>query len=75
MNSTVSPYEDLASAIILQAVKDYWCALESLVEYPNDRRSLSVKQEVEQFFRSDWFGILTKLDSEMLISKLCKEVA
>ena len=75
MISTVSPYEDLASAIILQAVKDYRGALESLRVYPNDSKALSVKQEVEQFFRSEWFEALTNVDPEMLISRLCKEVA
>jgi len=62
MNSTVSPYEDLASAIILRAVKDY-------------RRSYNSREleDIEGFFRSDWFGVLTNIDGEMLIRRLREE--
>ena len=35
MNSTVSPYENLANAIILQAVKDYRQALRFLKRHPH----------------------------------------
>jgi len=31
--------------------------------------------DIECFFRSVWFGVLTKLDPEVLIRKLRKEVA
>jgi hypothetical protein len=37
--------------------------------------ALSAKQEVERFFRSDWFEVLTNIDPEMLIRKLNAEVA
>lgn len=62
MNSTISPYEDLANAIILRAVKDY-------------RRSYNSREleDIERFFRSDWFGVLTNIDGEMLIRRLREE--
>ena len=60
----VNPFEELAQAIILQAVKDY-----RLHDDETERDS------IEQFFRSRWFGILTNIDPEMLISKLRKEKA
>ena len=75
MNSIDSPYENLANAIVLQAVKDYRQALKRLKVYPNDSKALSEKREVEQFFRSEWFEALTNVDPGMLISRLCKEVA
>lgn len=58
----MDPYENLAQAIILQAVKDY--------RLTDDKSEL---QEIERFFRSGWFGVLSKVDPEYLIKKLRKE--
>lgn len=58
----MDPYEELANAIVLQAVKDYRNA-----ELQQDRN------EIERFFRSDWFGVLTAIDPEALIHKLKEE--
>ena len=62
----MNPYEELANAIILQAVKDYRKALK------HDERGR--KREIERFFRSGWFSILTNISGEMLIRKLRAEV-
>jgi hypothetical protein len=58
----LNPYENLANAIILQAVKDY--------RLTDDEQQL---QEIERFFRSGWFGVLSKVDPEFLIKELQKE--
>lgn len=58
----MKPYENLANAIILQAVKDY--------RLTDDEQEL---QEIERFFRSGWFGVLSKVDPEFLIKELRKE--
>lgn len=55
-------YEDLANAIILQAVKDY--------RRTNNKRAL---EELEQFFLSDWFSVLTSIDGPRLLQELRKE--
>ncbi len=68
------PYEKLANAIVLSAVKDYRTALKKLARRPKDRNSLDMKAECERFFRSGWFGTLTGIDPEMLIQKLQSEV-
>lgn len=68
----VSPYEELANAIVLQAVKDYRAALRG--EFVNHRSSKSVIKECERFFRSEWFRILTKVDGEMIMNKLREEI-
>lgn len=60
----IHPFEELAQAIILQAVKDY-----RLHDDTAERDS------IERFFRSRWFGVLTNLDPETLISRLRKEKA
>jgi hypothetical protein len=58
-------YENLANAIVLQAVKDYRAAKRT----GNSGRIASIRR----FFRSDWFGTLTDVDGEYLIRKLDKE--
>lgn len=58
----MEPYEKLANAIIMQAVKDY--------------RSTSIPSEInsiERFFRSDLFSAFTSVDPEFLIKRLREE--
>lgn len=56
-------YEKLANAIVLQAVRDWRDGSEE------------DKREVERFFRSSWFSVLTRLEPDILISKLRKELS
>ena len=72
--SDITNYENLANAIILQAVKDYRVALKCLKVNPKNKSALADKDEVERFFRSDWFSALTSVDGEMLIRSLTMEV-
>lgn len=72
--SDITNYENLANAIILQAVKDYRMALKSLKANPRNRTAMADKDEIESFFRSDWFSVLTSVDGEMLIRSLQMEV-
>ena len=72
--SDITNYENLANAIILQAVKDYRMALKSLKANPRNRTAMADKDEIEGFFRSDWFSVLTSVDGEMLIRSLQMEV-
>lgn len=67
-------YEELANAIILQAVKDYREALRLLSMNPNDKSAQRDKTSIERFFRSEWFSILTDLNGELLMKKLKEEV-
>lgn len=71
--SDITKYENLANAIVLQAVKDYRKALKYLNRNSKDREALANKREVERFFRSQWFTILTRADGEMLIRSLKAE--
>lgn len=72
--SDIKNYEDLANAIILQAVKDYRLALKALKANPKNKSALVDKDEVERFFRSQWFTVLTSIDGETLIRSLIQEV-
>lgn len=70
----MNPYEELANAIVLQAVKDYRQALQALSLYPSNTSAQSQRWSIEHFFRSEWFSVLTQIDPEMLIHKLKAEV-
>ena len=59
----MDPYQELANAIVLQAVKDY--------RMTDDEQEL---REIERFFRSGWFETLCDLDGRALIWKLRMEV-
>lgn len=72
--SDITNYENLANAIILQAVKDYRVVLKSLKANPRNRTAKADKEEIERFFCSDWFSLLTSVDGEMLIRSLQMEV-
>ena len=61
----IDPYEKLANGIILLAVSDYRQAMK--------RGHQEMQTSIERFFRSDWFGELTTIPSEMLISRLKEE--
>lgn len=58
----MDPYQELANAIVLQAVKDY--------RLHDNEQELA---RIERFFRSDWFSVLTNVDPKILITKLRKE--
>ena len=67
-------YQRLADEIVIRAVKDYRKALRTLKYHPENDTARRSKREVEKFFNSQWFGVLTEIDPEMLISRLRKEV-
>ena len=67
-------YQNLVSAIVMRAVKDYRRALRHLRRDPPHEPSRYRKREIERFFRSQWFADLCDLNGEMLIKELQKEV-
>lgn len=67
-------YENLANAIILQAVKDYKHVLRILDANPANRDAKSDASSLERFFRSQWFGVLTELDPDRLMSGVKERV-
>ena len=69
----MTPYERLANGIVLQAVKDYREALQNLRINPSYPDALRTVSEVERFFRSGWFSVLTSVDGVVLMEKLRKE--
>ena len=71
VNYNKEGFENLANAIIVQAVKDYRKALSG---FSSDGKSdTDVIAECERFFRSEWFSVLTNADGEYLITNIRKE--
>lgn len=68
----MNPYEHLIEAIIVQAVEDYRKALRGKT-YEGQSSAEEIVKECEDFFRSDWYSDLTKVNGEMLIRKLREE--
>jgi len=66
-----SPYDDLASAIVLQAVKDYIKAIRRMwdpkVSKARKRETILEKLELEEFFHSGWYNTLCDLDPDKVI--------
>ena len=70
----IDPYENLANAIVITAAKDYRDALRSLTRNKNNNNAKRMKEEVERFFNSDWYSVLTDLDGAFLMRKIQEEV-
>jgi hypothetical protein len=64
-------YQDLANAVVAQAVKDY----KNLLKRPRltDRQQFE-KEKIEAFFRSDWGEMLTGLDGDFCIKRIKESV-
>lgn len=73
-NLAEDPYERLANAIVLQAVSDYRTALKKIKAHPKNRQAIDEALEIEKFFRSGWYQMITSVDGEFLIRKLQEEV-
>ena len=65
-------YESLAEGVIVQACNVFAEAVKRLKRNPDDYKAFLEKRECERFFRSGYFGKLTSLDPEMLMSKLAE---
>ena len=64
----IDPYQELANAIVLQAVEDFRFLLKTLSVDPNDSVALSEMQELELDIHTPFFQSLTTLDIDKLFS-------
>lgn len=68
-------YENLANAIILQAVKDFRRDIKAVKHGGrNKERAIVEMREIVEFIKSPWFRILTNLEPKILLKKLQEEV-
>ena len=64
----LDPHQNLANAIVAQACDDYRKALRGKrIDGRSSRYALS---ELRKFFHSEYFRLLTKVDSKYLIERL-----
>lgn len=64
----IDPYQELANAIVLQAVEDFRFLLKRLSVDPNDSVALREMQELELDIHTSFFQSLTALDIDKLFS-------
>ena len=74
-DTSLESFNLLSNAIIIQAAKDYRDALRKQKRNPESVSAFIRIEEVEQFFRSDWYRLLTTIEGETLIRDLRNEVA
>ena len=67
-------WQALANAIIINAVKEYLAALRRLKRHPNNPAISNKIQELERFFHSEWYELLTNVNPDYLIGRLRKQV-
>ena len=76
-------YEELANAIVVQAAMDYREEYKKLLVFKkhNKKKSSLIFQrvinnikEIENFFRSGYYELLTKADCEYIINNLREEI-
>ena len=69
------PYEELANAVVIQACEDYkrayTCHLRSKGKGKRTQKQL---EELEAFFRSDWYKQLTEVDGEYIMERIRNDV-
>ena len=63
----INGWEELAQAIIMQAVIDYRQALRVLERRPDNKAARAALVSIERFFRSAWFNCLTDVEPEAFI--------
>lgn len=64
----MNPYQALANAIVELVVKDYKKALKQHYRFPNNKEYAYEVSRLECFFQSSWYGTLTDLDGEYLMT-------
>mgnify|MGYP006907969647 CR=1 FL=1 len=75
MTESDIPYENLANAIIIQAVKDFRkCIKVVKCNGRNKEQAIKEMREIVGFIKSPWFRVLTNLDPQVLLKKLQEEV-
>lgn len=68
-------HQALANAIVKQAAQDYLAALKTLRRHPDSKAAMAEAMEIEKFFHSPWYGVLTQIAPDYLIDRLRKEAA
>ena len=68
----ITPYENLANAIVLQSMQDYRRVISRCRRYPEKATYRREKESLERFFSSDWFTLLSGLEPEIIDRLNCE---
>lgn len=60
----------MANAIIVSAVEDYKAVLLRVKRRPDSKGAKEDVKRLEKFFHSEWYELLTDLDSSYLLRKV-----
>jgi len=66
------PWENLANAIVIQALNDYMALDKARRKRPEDVYIQGKIYALEKFFRSDWYHVLTDADADYLLEAMRK---
>lgn len=67
-------YENLANAIVIQAVNDYQRALKRLKKFPDSPIEKRVIVECERFFTSEYYKKLTDVGPKLIMAEIHRRV-
>lgn len=56
-----NPHKQLVMAVVGRAIGDYRKALANLEKNSNYEAALKIKNEIDQFFKSEWFEFLCEI--------------
>ena len=71
--NTAPGWEGLANGIVIQAAVDYVKAQKKLRADPGRKDARKAIAEIEAFFHSAWFSVLTEADPDVLLERLRRE--
>ena len=67
-------WNDLAHAVVVQAVKDFKTAYKALRKHPDRKEPMKEVREITKFFASEYFESLFDLDGPALLRKVKEEL-
>ena len=67
--NTVQCWEDLANAVVLQALEDYRDACRVLRKHPDLKKAEERRRSLERFFASRWCRLLSAAELGPLLEK------
>lgn len=68
-------FENLANAIVLQALRDYTKAYTAYLRDPFNKERKDKVEELRKFFKSEWCHALTNVDCDAIrkkVEKICE---
>ena len=68
------PWQSLANAIIVQACEDYRTVCEMVKLKPRSKRWRKERRKLLEFFKSEYCSLLSKVDVDVLIEKINKDM-